>query len=695
MRILPLVALTALVAGGQKPTQDFKFEATSQLVIVNVAVRDSSGRSIENLKAGDFSIFEDDKPQKLSVFEFQRLAAEPLPPAPPPTLTPRGPDLANIKTPPVSAITTSAPGQVRYQDRRLMVLFFDFSSMEPAEQIRSQQAARKFLQEQMSASDLVAIMAFSNQLQVLQDFTGDRDRLFAVIKSFHIGEGSELAGATTDDDATVDTGAAFTADDSEFNIFNTDRKLSALESAARMLASLPEKKALVYFSSGVGQTGVENQSQLHATINAAIRSNVSFYPIDARGLVASAPGGNASQGSARGSGMYSGNAQRQARASFNSQQETLYTLAGDTGGKALLDNNDLAQGIRQAQESMSSYYILGYYSTNSAPDGKYRRVKVQTGAHLKAKLDYRSGYFAPKEFKQFNASDKERQLEEALLLGDPVTDLSLAIELNYFRLARDRYFVPMAVKIPGSEIELARKGGRESAVLDFIGEVRDSNHRIAGTVRDNIEVKLKGENAGQLEKRNIQYDAGFTLPPGQYTLKFLCRENETGKMGTFETKFTVPDVVAEQKYLRLSSVVWSNQREPLSAAVGAAERNKKLLAEHPLVQDGFKLVPSITKVFRKDQDLYVFFEVYDPGVDVAHKNAGLAASVSFYRGKLRAFQSEPLRVERAVAKGNMVAVQFTIPLVRLAPGPYTCQVSVVDEVGKKFAFRRTPMVLLP
>ncbi len=281
------------------------------------------------------------------------------------------------------------------------------------------------------------------------------------------------------------------------------------------------------------------------------------------------------------------------------------------------------------------------------------------------------------------------------MLGDPVTDLTLALEVNYFRLARDRYFVPVAVKIPGSEIELARKGGSESTVLDFIGQVRDARGRIAGTVRDSIEVKLKGDNVGQLSKRHLEYDSGFTLTPGEYSLKFLCRENATGKMGTFETKFTVPDVAGEQKYLRLSSVVWANQREPLSAAVGAAERNKKLLADHPLVQEGYKLIPSITKVFRKDQDLYVFFQVYDPGADPTRRTPNLQASVSFYRGNVRAFQSEAVRMTDPVQRGNLVGMHFEIPLASLTPGQYICQVNVIDELGKKFAFRRTPMVLLP
>jgi VWFA-related protein len=691
MRITPILVLTALAAGQQRPQGEFKFEVSSQLVIVNVAVRDRNGGPIENLKASDFVVLEEGKPQKISVFEYQRLEGEPLPP-----IVGAGharPAEAQVR----AAISTSQPGQIRYRDRRLMVLFFDFSSMEQAEQIRAQQSALKFLDTQMTAADMVSIMAFGSQLQVLQDFTSDREHLNEVIRGFHIGESSELAavGTTEGDESAVDTGAAFTADDTEFDIFNTDRKLSALESAAKMLASLPEKKALVYFSSGIAKTGVENQSQLRATVNAAVRANVSFYPIDARGLTASAPAGDASQGSASGTGIFSGNAQRQRSASFNDQQETLYTLAGDTGGKAMLDSNDLTVGMRQAQEGISSYYILGYYSTNPAMDGRYRRVRVRLETQPQAKLDYRSGYFAPKDFKLFTSNDKERQLEDALMLGDPVTDLTVALEVNYFRLARDRYFVPIAVKIPGAEIELARKGGGESTVLDFIGQARDARGRLVGTVRDSVEVKLKGENVGQLIKRQLQYDSGFTLTPGDYSLKFLCRENATGKMGTFETKFTVPDIAGEQKYLRLSSVVWANQREPLSAAVGAAERNRKLLADHPLVQEGYKLIPSITKVFRKDQDLYVFFQVYDPGADPTQRTPNLQASVSFYRGNVRAFQSETVRMTEPVQRGNLVGMHFDIPLASLTPGQYICQVNVIDELGKKFAFRRTPMVLLP
>lgn len=293
----------------------------------------------------------------------------------------------------------------------------------------------------------------------------------------------------------------------------------------------------------------------------------------------------------------------------------------------------------------------------------------------------------------FTFSLERNHNEPALILGDPVTDLSLAIEVNYFRMARDRYFVPVSVKIPGSDIELARKGGAETTRLDFIGQVKDARGALQGTVRDEITVKLKGESTGQLSRRNLEYDTGFTLQPGTYTLKFLARENETGKMGTFETRFVVPDLSADQKHLPVSSVVLSYQREKLDTALATAEKDKKLLAANPLVQDGRKLVPSVTRVFRKDQEMYVYLEAYQPAAETTQY---MVAAVSFYRGKVKAFETEPLQVAGGLnPKSKAVPVSLSVPLAKLQPGRYTCQVSIVNPSTQKFAIWRSAVVLLP
>jgi hypothetical protein len=433
-------------------------------------------------------------------------------------------------------------------------------------------------------------------------------------------------------------------------------------------------------------------------VNAAKRANVALYPIDARGLTATIPGGDASQAGGRGTSALTGAGLQSQRNSFNDSQETLSTLAQDTGGKLFVDDNDLSLGIEKARDDIASYYIIGYYSTNTKMDGKYRRVEVKlANTSIQAKIDYRSGYFGEKEFKKFTNTDKEDQLAQALMLGDPLTDLSITGELDYFRLARDRYFVPLAVKIPGAEIALAKSKGAAQTEFDFIGEVRDEHDKLMQQVRDGIKIKLSEKTAAQLSASPIEYDMGLTLPPGKYKIKFLARENETGKMGTYETKFIVPDLAPLQNGLKTSSVVWSNQRQSLNEQLASAENKKKLIESDPLVQDGQKLIPSITHVFRKDQNLYVYLEVYDPGVDSAQDNKpSVAATLSFYRGKTKTFESQPVRLDAfAQKRAQTLPIKLQAALAQLATGRYTCQVNIVDETGRKFGFARTEIVVLP
>ena len=635
MRLPALFLAAALLA--QPPQRDeglAQFSSSSNLVIVNITAQ---GR--ENLKKTDFRVFEDGKPQEISVFEFQRLDSTPLPAVPVPPLAP------------LPAETAPPPKPV-FKDRRLLVLYFDFSSLPIADQIRSQEAAARFLSTQMTASDLVAIYTFSTKLKKVIDFTADRAALLAVVQSF--GAIDTLDTATTDVD--LEDTDSFQLDETEFAIFNTDRKLAALEELAKELGEIPEKKAVIYFASGVSKTGVENQSQLASTTNAAVRASLSFYPVDARGLLASAPSGDASAASPRGSGVFSGQAQRQRREKDLDSQETLFSLANDTGGRALLDSNDLALGIRQAQKDVENYYILGYYSTNEAKDGRFRKIKVE--GPPKMKLAYRPGYYADKVWAKLNEEEREKQLADALQLGNPVTDLPMAVQLLYFRTTAKDYFVPLAIKIPGSSLPPRTQ-------LDFIGSVKDLKGRTVSTLRDTL--ALKAELGG----RSLLYDAGFSLPPGEYRVKILARENTNGTMGTFETKLLVPNLDASPA-APVSSLVLASQREPFTAT----KKERKLQALHPLVANGQKLLPAVTNVFRRSQTLRVFAEVYAPST----------ATLALYSGTRKIYESP--------AKQTQKALKFELPLARLAPGEYTAQVNVMAPAIERFAFARERFVVL-
>ncbi len=695
MRLFGIVVLIAVTLVAQQPATTpaapATFSTNSNLVIVDVTVKDKAGKAIESLTKGDFTVLEDGKPQKVTVFELQKLSNEPEPPA---TLS-LG-DQLKLPDKPKTTISAETPGQIHYHDKRLMVLFLDFSSMGVPEQLRAQEAANQYLDKQITKDDMVAIMLYTSTINILTDFTGDRDVLSGIIKDLPIGEMSELAGlADTGDTNSEDTGAAFVADETEFNIFNTDQKLAAIEQAARLLSALPEKKALIYFAAGVSKTGVDNQAQLESSINAALKANISIYPVDTRGLMADPPGGGASKGASRGSGIFNGGVYNSQRAAINDSQETLVTLAADTGGKAFLDSNDIAAGITQAQQDMKSYYLLGYYSSNAAEDGKYRKISVKlNNKSINAKLEHRPGYWAGKVWNKMNSADRERQLADALSAGDPVTDIPIALQIDYFRVSPTGYFVPVSIKIPGSVVALAAKGGAQMTNFDFEGQIQDEQHGVVGNVRDNIKIKLE---PGKANRKSFQYDAGFTLEPGKYRMKFLVRENITGKMGTFDTRFVVPDLSADSAGLKLSTVIWSNQRETVKAAVGVAEKaTKKEIGANPLIVGEEKVVPNITHVFRRSQSLYVNFDVYDSRPDPADAKARrVKVSMSLFNQKgAKAFEIGPLNATQlASTRPEAVPVQFQIPLKSLAPGRYIGQINVVDEVGRKFAFPRAPLVV--
>jgi hypothetical protein len=197
-----------------------------------------------------------------------------------------------------------------------------------------------------------------------------------------------------------------------------------------------------------------------------------------------------------------------------------------------------------------------------------------------AKLDYRQGYYADKEFSHFTEVDKERQLEDALMLEDPITELSIAMEIDHFQLNRAEYFIPIIVKIPGRELALAKRGGAEHTLIDFVGEIKDlSGGMTVSNVRDSVNIKLSDATAAELAHRPIEYDTGFTLLPGKYRIKFLARDDETGRIGTYETTFTIPNLNKEDKRVPISSVVLSSQRveqkDTLFDAAKAKERRKK------------------------------------------------------------------------------------------------------------------------
>jgi VWFA-related protein len=663
-------------------------KVSSNLVIEEVTVKDKSGKAIEGLTPNDFVLTEDGVQQTISFAEFERLAA----PGTPAEVPASAPVIATAPPATQMQIAPEQPGDTRYRDHRLLALYFDLSTMQPADQMRAFDAASQFVNKQMDASDLMAVLFYNGgAVRVRQDFTGDRAKVLDAINKLVFGL-SQGFDETTSDDSSADTGAAFGQDDSEFNLFNTDRQLAALQTAVHMLGAVDQQKALVYFASGLRLNGTSNQAQLVATENAALRANVVIDTIDARGLVATAPLGDATQGSNGGIGMFNGSSALAVTTNFQRSQDTLYALAKDTGGKPMLDNNNLALGIQEAADAMTSYYEIGYYSTHTSLDGRFRRIKISLREGVAGDVSYRQGYFADKEFGKFTAADKERQLEDALMLDNPVTEINITMEVNYFQLNTAEYFVPVDVKIPGKELALARRGGANETLIDFIGEVKDDFGNTIQNLRDKLTMKLSDSTAAQLATHPIQYETGFTLLPGKYVIKYLARDSETGRIGTFQMAFTIPNLNKEEQRVPISSVVLSSQREALSDSIYNVKQKLDERSASPLVLDGQELVPSVTRVFSKSRDLYVFLQAYERAATTAQP---LVAYVSFYQGQQMVFETAPVEATGGLdAKSKALPLRFTLTLDKLAPGSYDCQVTVLDPTGQKAAFWRAPVMVV-
>ncbi|HXB55237.1 MAG TPA: VWA domain-containing protein [Vicinamibacteria bacterium] len=663
------LAVPAAPMTAQAPT----FESGVALVRVTVVVRDKAGALVRGLTREDFTITEDGKPQTIEAFEFDDLPTERAPE--PEETTPAPPVLKPAPgsvTAPQAAAATTEPGALG--GRRLVVLLFDTNGMEPEQLERSVASARAYVDARMTASDLVAVATIGSHLQVLQDFTSDRTALkHALDRASGTNDAADTAMDPTSDIASDSD--AFAPDTSELDLFNIDRRLRAIEDLAKALAPVIQKKSVIYFSSGVSGAGADNQVELRAAIDRAVKANLSVYPVDARGLDALVPGGDARQASASGTDVYSGRAMTRQFDQQLASQDTLASLAADTGGRTFFDTNDFAGVYERVVQDSSAYYVLGYASANTMKDGKFRRLRV-TVNRPELRVEHRSGYYADRDFRHAGREDREVQLQDQLLTDLSARDFPVWVQSAHFRTGQNRFYVLLSIAVPGSALPLVRSGDQERTSLDLVGIVRDEAKRSVARIRDTLHV-----SGSDVRKKSVQYRSGFTLPPGKYRFKVVVRENEGGAFGSFETDLAVPDL--RRSPLKVSSVVFGTQLAP---TVHADPTN-------PLARDGSELMPSVTHVVATTQPLYFYYEVYDPA-----RNPGgdvrVLSNIAFFSGNTRRYETPLVEVKRVTAADRGAAIlQLAVPAASLKPGLYTCQVNVIDDVAGTFTFPRLALLV--
>jgi VWFA-related protein len=687
------VILGAVVAAGslssasptaQQPQSVFR--SRLNIVSVDVIVRDKSGAVVRNLTASDFEVREDGRPQEIKNFSFEEITDKGVKPVESADLLAGVEERLAEESKRGSSVTPAATKAVEapvpmtsdmLAGRRLITILFDVSSMQPEDVQRAVDSANKYVEQQMSPADLVAVATVGSTLSVLTDFTADRAKVASALNTIASTDGTSTATATASTAATDEAAAAATddttvADTAELDMFNNDVRLRALKTLAEALSSIEQKKSILYFSAGMQRSGQDNQVELRSAINAAVRANVAIYAVDTRGLQAVVPGGDARQASGRGQSLFNGRGVQQQFDQLASSQDTLTSLAADTGGRAFTDTNDFGEAFSRVQRDMSAYYLLGYSSTNATKDGRFRRIQVRVKRDG-FRVEARAGYYADRDFTHTSKTDREAQLDEQMFAAVSATDLPVLVTGGWFRLSADKYYVPVSLTVPGSAVPVANSTDLVS--LDVLGMVRDERNFPVGRFRETL--KLPPGTEKTLAGKQVLYQSGVTLPPGRFSVKVVVRENTTGMMGTFEAPIVVPEL--KQAQMKVSSVVLSTQLQNVAA---------KTKTDNPLIRDGVQLLPNLTHVVGKDQKLFFYYEVYDPA-QTNGSTPELRTSLAFYRGKVKVFETPVVERTAIDAPERHAALfQFEVPASSFTPGLYTCQINIIDAVAGKFDFPR-------
>jgi hypothetical protein len=232
-------------------------------------------------------------------------------------------------------------------------------------------------------------------------------------------------------------------------------------------------------------------------------------------------------------------------------------------------------------------------------------------------------------------------------------------------------------------------------LIDFIAEVKDEYGLTVTNLRDKVDIKLSDQTAAELARRPIEYDAGFTLLPGRYRIKFLARDGETGRMGVYEMPFAIPNLNREVERIALSSVILSGRRVELADALygGKKQKDQQAQVASPLVDGQRKLIPSVTRVFSKSKEMFLYLEAYQQGEEPAHP---LAAYVTFFQDGEKRLETEPVEVRLSGDdRLGTMRFRFGLQLDSLRAGQYECQVSVLDFQGRKAGFWQAPVMVVP
>jgi hypothetical protein len=275
-------------------------------------------------------------------------------------------------------------------------------------------------------------------------------------------------------------------------------------------------------------------------------------------------------------------------------------------------------------------------------------------------------------------------------LDVPFVDLPFVVETAYFRRPDKKCTVILAAKIPGSQVAFMKKSGKHDTEFDFAWKLTDDKNHVAGGLRDTLPVHMTNDTYEEVIGSNLFYEGEITLPPGKYNLKVAVRENESGKIGTFEAPLVIPDI--SEPGLDLSSIVLSNEVKSSNDLDRTRVTHDK---NSPLQVGDRSILPSVTRVFRTNQVLTVYLESY-AGKNLAPAAPAVPPSVGlvFFRRGRKFAEAGPFPGKLDESPDQKVSYFAQVPLEKFPRGRYTLQVNVLDPAIERVAFARVPLAIV-
>jgi VWFA-related protein len=658
------------------------FRAEVNYVEVDARVLDEQGRFVTGLTQKDFQVFEDGKPQQVTIFSLVNIPVERA----------ERPLFAS------QPIEPDVQSNVRGYDGRVYLIVLDdlHTSAQRTPLVRA--GARRFIERHFGANDVAAVVHTSGRSDAGQEFTNNPRLLLAAVDKFmgrklrssvleRIDEeqrtrGTRQTGERIDDPSDMERG------------YQARNTLSTLKSLADFLTNVRgRRKALVLFSEGIDYDiydpfGNREASTImdatRETIAAATRGNVSIYGIDPRGLTAM--GDDVIEIASFPDDPTLGLGPVALQNELRLGQDSLRVLADETGGFAVVNTNDFASGFQRVVDDNSSYYVLGYYASNERRDGRFRKIEVRVdrpGVTVRA----RKGYVAPRgraqETKLSGPADAPTELREALSSPLPMSALPLATTAAAFKGPAPNAAVVISTLIGSRDLQLTEKDGTFQNEIEVSMMAVNQSGKIFSSDRNTITLNLKPDTVPRLRAAGFRVISQMDLPPGRYHLRVAAREALGRRAGSVFYDLEVPDFAKEK--LTMSGVALTSA----STAVAPTVRPKD-----PLQQ----LLPGPLTSYREfgqNDELAFFAEVYDNTGSQPHKVA-LAATVRAEGGQ-SVFQTREERESSELA-GQSGGYGFTarIPLKELAPALYVLRVEAAalsgdrETVAREVVFRVLP-----